>query len=245
MKAGECSSNDQPENLPASGNGSVVFFRRQPLRNIIRVLLVLLLIGGGLAVLDFLRFVDTIAALETPKGPKADAIVVLTGGSQRIDQAIELLKSEMGERLLISGVNPSTTVHQIRKMTQSSSTLFECCVDIGHDAIDTIGNANETARWISENGYHRVLVVTNNYHMPRSLLELRRIDPNTDFVAYPVINSDLKNKNWLRDPLVLRTMLPEYVKYSFAKFRYAVGLGAASGLRTDPGNKTSGPASGK
>lgn len=125
----------------------------------------------------FLYFAETVAALEAPSDPKADAIVVLTGGYQRIDRAIGLLKQGAGQRLLISGVNPATSGNQIRKLTQSSSALFECCVDMGYEAVDTIGNANETARWISDHQFRRVLVVTNNYHMPRSLLELKVIDP--------------------------------------------------------------------
>ena len=128
----------------------------------------------------------------------------------------------------------TTSSRQIREFTQASSTLFECCVDIGHDAIDTIGNANETARWISDHGYRRVLVVTNNYHMPRSLLELRRSDNRTEFLSYPVVNSDLKSRNWLSEPIVMKTMLWEYVKYSAAKLRDLAGADTSSGLRGEP-----------
>ena len=134
---------------------------------------------------------------------------------------------------MISGANPTTSGSQIRKFTQSSSSLFECCVDIGYDAMDTIGNANEAARWISDHGYRRVLVVTNNYHMPRSLLELRRSDRQTEFLSYPVINSDLRNGSWLGEPQVMKAMLSEYVKYSVAFVRDFVGARTATGLRRD------------
>lgn len=191
-------------------------------------------VAGVLVVAGFLRFAETVVEMKTPNpGTRADAIVVLTGGHQRIDQAVELLKQGVAQRLFISGVNPTTTSNEIRRLTNSSRALFACCVDIGHDAIDTIGNAYETARWISEKGYRRVLLVTNNYHMPRSLLELRRVDPRTDFIPYPVINDDLKAHNWLRNPEVVRRLITEYVKYSVASLRDMIGSEPDKGLRTD------------
>ncbi|MEW9613772.1 YdcF family protein [Shinella sp. S4-D37] len=207
--------------------------RRAPVRLAVRAVLALILLVAVAGTGGFLYFAETVAALEAPRDPKADAIVVLTGGYQRIDRAIGLLKRGAGQRLLISGVNPATSGNQIRKLTQSSSSLFECCVDMGYEAVDTIGNANETARWISDHRFRRVLVVTNNYHMPRSLLELKVIDPRTEFVAYPVVNSDLKRGNWLRQPGVLKAMLSEYLKYSLAHIRAFAGARSWSGLRGD------------
>jgi uncharacterized SAM-binding protein YcdF (DUF218 family) len=205
--------------------------RMRPARIVVRVLLAVILLALVAGIAGFLHFAETVAALEAPRDPKADAIVVLTGGYQRIDHAIDLLKKGAGERLLISGVNPTTSGNQIRKLTQTSSALFECCVDMGYQAVDTIGNANETARWISDHRFSRVLVVTNNYHMPRSLLELRLSDEETDFIAYPVINSDLKNGNWLSEPIVLKTILSEYLKYTLARVRALAGARSWSGLR--------------
>ncbi len=177
----------------------------------------------GLFVAGFLQFADKVASLQPPASPKADAIIVLTGGFQRIDQGVELLKAGAGKRLLISGVHPTTTRSQIRRNTQSSAALFTCCVDIGREAVDTIGNAVEASNWIADRGYRSILVVTNNYHMPRSLLELRRARPETEFIAYPVVNSDLKTSNWLRNPLFMKAILLEYAKYSVAFLRDVIG----------------------
>lgn len=205
----------------------------RPARIVVRVVLAFILLALVASVAGFLQFAETVAALDAPREPKADAIVVLTGGYQRIDRAIDLLKNGAGERLLISGVNPTTSGNQIRKLTQSSSALFECCVDMGYEAVDTIGNANETARWISDHQFRRVLVVTNNYHMPRSLLGLKASDTQTEFIAYPVVNSDLKNGNWLRQPGVVKAMLSEYLKYCLAHLRAFAGARSWSGLRGD------------
>ena len=206
--------------------------RRSRLRRMARWLILTGFLTVAAVFGGFLWFADSVASLKPPDGVKADAIVVLTGGYQRIDQAMGLLRDGAGKRLLISGAHPSTTPAQIRKMTQTPTDLFSCCVDIGYDALDTIGNANEISRWIHNNGFTVVLVVTNNYHMPRSLHELRRVDPGTKYIPYPVVNSDLTRKAWFTDPDVLRTMIGEYVKVVAANVRDWVGIARASGLRT-------------
>lgn len=190
-------------------------------------ILAIALIFGG-----FLRFADSVTTLKPPLDARADAIVVLTGGYQRIDQAVELLQKGAGKRLLISGVHPTTTPKQIRRMTQASPELFTCCVDVGYDALDTIGNAQEASNWIHQRGYKSVLVVTNNYHMPRSLAELAYVDAETQFIPYPVVNTDLKTSDWFTDPNAVRVMLAEYAKVLFAGARNLTGLGRHPGLRS-------------
>ncbi|WP_373465481.1 YdcF family protein [Agrobacterium larrymoorei] len=208
-----------------------LFSRRGPLRRFIRVAILIFVVTAGAVFGGFLWFADSVATMRPPEGARADAIIVLTGGYQRIDQAVGLLRDKVGKRLLISGVNPSTTRAQIRKMTQSSPDLFACCVDMGYKAIDTIGNANEAAGWIRDKGYTSIVVVTNNYHMHRSLHELRSASPNTEFIAYPVINSDLSRTNWFANPDVLRTMMYEYAKFVVAALRDLTGIGKGNGLR--------------
>ncbi len=208
-----------------------MFSRRGPLRRFIRIAILVFVVTAGAVFGGFLWFADSVATMRPPEGARADAIIVLTGGYQRIDQAVGLLRDKVGKRLLISGVNPSTTRAQIRRMTQSSPDLFACCVDMGYKAIDTIGNANEAAGWIRDKGYTSIIVVTNNYHMHRSLHELRSASPNTEFIAYPVINSDLSRTNWFANPDVLRTMISEYAKFVVAALRDLTGIGKGNGLR--------------
>jgi uncharacterized SAM-binding protein YcdF (DUF218 family) len=203
--------------------------RRGPIRRLFRLAGLAAVLTGALFFGGFLYFADVVTSLSAPPDVKADAIVVLTGGSQRLNQAIDLLSRGAGERLLISGVHPSTTRNQIRRLTESPDRIFSCCVDIGYEALDTVGNAAETVDWIRKHDYRRVLVVTNNYHMPRSLLELRRADPVTDFIAYPVVNSDLKARNWFADPQTLRVMLSEYLKI------IAAGVRGIGGFERWPG----------
>jgi uncharacterized SAM-binding protein YcdF (DUF218 family) len=192
-------------------------------RLFLRLFAYLLVTGMTVLAGGLLIFYQQVASMRPPENPKADAIVVLTGGYQRIDQAVELLARGAGERLLISGVNPATTGHHIRVLTRSTEDLFKCCVDIGHDATDTAGNATETARWIRGRRYKSIILVTNNYHMPRSLAELERTDHGTRFIPYPV-DTALAPADLVRNPLLIRTIASEYVKYLLVITRDWTGI---------------------
>jgi uncharacterized SAM-binding protein YcdF (DUF218 family) len=174
-------------------------------------------------VVGFGLFAGHISSLATPDTPeKADAIIVLTGGQARIDAAVALLKSGVGQRLLISGVNPLADRDDISAMTGGDKQLFACCVDIDHAALDTIGNAEESAKWVTSHAYSRVILVTNNYHMPRSLLEMRRLMGSAELVPYPVVNARHDGSNWLTQPDALRVLFTEYMKYLAALARGAL-----------------------
>ena len=229
----------QPEPAPAEAAKTDTFHRlRRVGHHGLRIVTVAAIVGVALIAMGFFRFTDTISELKATGIPgEVDAIVALTGGYQRIDQALALLEKGVGERLLISGVNPSTSGAALRRATGSKLATFDCCVDIGYEALDTIGNANETAGWIRQRDYDRILVVTNNYHMPRSLLELTQASPDVTFLAYPVTHTDLKTETWLSDPIALRTLFMEYAKYSLARLRYWSGAKPASGLRADAAGK--------
>ncbi len=200
---------------------------------LIWVLILIAILAIGLLAGSFVRFSRDVIQLQPPAGTlKADAIVVFTGGSLRIDQGVKLLDEGVAERLLISGVNPATTGRQLQRLTSAEPALFECCVDIGHDAIDTIGNANEAAQWIIRHGYESIIVVTSNYHMPRSLLQLRRVDRSSTFIPYPVISSSLQHLRWLQQPDALRMLFAEYIKYVAARFRLTRSNAPPNGLRS-------------
>ncbi len=177
-----------------------------------------LLFAGG-----FVFFSDHISHLATPDEPdNADAIIVLTGGHYRLDAAVELLRSGKGKRLLISGVNPAANAGDLQRATGAEQSLFDCCIDIDHAALDTVGNAAESAKWVSTNAYGSAILVTNNYHMPRSLLEMRRVNAALRIVPYPVVNTKLDGGEWIRQPEALRVLFTEYTKYLAALFRQFV-----------------------
>lgn len=206
--------------MPVVLASAVVLAKTGRLRLALRILgfsmlAVLALFAGG-----FGWFADKVSHMTTPLNPaKADAIIVLTGGQSRLDAAMELLATGKGERLLISGVHPSASRRQLQAAMGGDKQLFSCCVDIDRAALDTIGNAEESAKWVESHAYGSVILVTNNYHMPRSLLEMGRLLHGARLEPYPVVNTNLGNGGWLTKPEALRVLLTEYSKYVLALAR--------------------------
>lgn len=179
------------------------------------ILCLLVVFVGGFAL-----FATHVSRLATPDDPPAaDAIIVLTGGQARLDAAIGLLKLGKGERLLISGVHPSTSSGMLQAATGGDKALFSCCVDIDRAALDTVGNAEESVKWVRTHAYGRVILVTNNYHMPRSMLEMGRLLDREELDPYPVVNANLDNGGWMVRPDALRVLFTEYNKYLVALVR--------------------------
>jgi uncharacterized SAM-binding protein YcdF (DUF218 family) len=177
------------------------------------------LVALGL-VAGFGLFANYVSLLKQPADPNtADAIIVLTGGQSRLSVALDLLKSHKGKRLLISGVNPLAGRKALSEATGGDEDLFYCCVDIDHAALDTVGNAEQSAKWVRAHDYASVILVTNNYHMPRSLLEMHRLLRAARVQPYPVVNSRLDDGSWLTNPATLRVLVTEYAKYLVALAR--------------------------
>ena len=112
-------------------------------------------IGLGLAAVallgaGFLLFAGAATRPPQEPPPKADGIVALTGTQQRIAVAAELLSKGHAKRLLVTGINRKATSGEIRQLTGLRTALFDCCVDLGYEAQDTIGNAEETLAWVKQ-----------------------------------------------------------------------------------------------
>ncbi|WP_455481872.1 YdcF family protein [Bartonella sp. B35(2025)] len=141
---------------------------------------------------------------------KADAIIVLTGGENRVETGLNLLQQKLGSRLLISGVNTTTNISRFTHITHINPQLFTCCVDIGHKAINTKGNAEESAAWIKKHHYKTIYIVTHDYHMWRSLRELKYLMPDINFIAYPIKKSG--NESTIQQINQIRILAFEYIK---------------------------------
>lgn len=103
---------------------------------------------------------------------QTDAIVVVTGGPGRIDRGIEMLAQGRARRMLVSGVDPSVRASELAAQYPGTRRWFDCCIDLGQQAIDTRSNGQETADWVRERGYKSVRLVTADWHMPRARMEL-------------------------------------------------------------------------
>jgi uncharacterized SAM-binding protein YcdF (DUF218 family) len=171
-------------------------------------------------VAGFLIFAESIARDERTLDGRADGIVVLTGGAQRIGDAIDLLAGGYGRRLLITGVNERTSRDEIARLNPSQRHWIECCVDLDYRARNTIGNAIETRRWMRQHRFNTVAVVTSNYHMPRTLVELDHALMGKDRVLpHPVIADGFDADRWWRHPGTARLIGSEYLKFLVAWLR--------------------------
>ncbi len=185
----------------------------------------LMTLAACLAVtIGFFQFTARVQALAPPSPtPAADAIVVLTGGTQgRLDTGLALLRAGVGERLLISGVNPTLSDKDLHDALEISDALAACCVDLGREAQDTLGNASETAAWAQSHGFDRLLLVTDDYHMPRSYIELRLAMPEMTLVPYPVESRWSNPSGWAADPGAAGRMVMEYGKFLIVRLREKV-----------------------
>lgn len=169
----------------------------------------------------FLSFAGAVSRAAAPDpAPEADAIVALTGGSQqRLTTAVRLLEQGRAERLLISGVNREVRDQELYSLLAVEPRLAECCVDLGRGAEDTLGNASETAAWARRHGFTRIILVTDDFHMPRSAAELKIAMPEAEFIAYPVSTRWTQNNLWRRDLNAASRIGTEYLKYLMIRVR--------------------------
>lgn len=176
-------------------------------------------IGVTALLAGFLGFVACIDRDERPLAERPDGIVALTGGAQRIGDAIDLLASGHGRRLLITGVNERTSRDEITRLNPTQRHWIECCVDLDYRARNTIGNAIETRRWMRLHRFNTVAVVTSNYHMPRTLIELDHALMGRDKVVPHSVVADGVGSHWWQSPASTRLLASEYVKFLVAWLR--------------------------
>ncbi len=175
---------------------------------------IVLIWAGG-----FLWFTANLERQIADPNVETDAIVVLTGGSGRLDTGFTLLAEGRTKKLFVSGVDPATTREQIRRLARQAPDRFECCVVLGHAARDTVGNAAETSVWMQKQAFVSLRLVTGSYHMPRSLIEFRRAMPAVTLVPHPVFPEHVKIDRWWQWPGTTLLIAEEYSKYLFSLAR--------------------------
>jgi uncharacterized SAM-binding protein YcdF (DUF218 family) len=184
-------------------------------------ILVLVVVIWFVGLLGFAHRVDHSTPAAEP--PVSDGVVALTGASDaRITAAMALLESGKARRMLVSGVNPMSSRAQIRGVAKADRHIYDCCVDLGYQATDTVGNARETSHWVDAEGYHSLILVTSDFHMPRALLELQAASPDVSITPYAIRTTDLDAHHWWRTSDGLRRMTLEYCKYGVILIRTEV-----------------------
>ena len=181
-----------------------------------RLLALLLIVLCAAWLVGLFAFADMIPRTPDTSSEPTDAIVVLTGGSMRMEEGLALLSRQMGKKLFVSGVHRGVEVKQLIDVSLRSPKEIDCCIVLGYAADHTAGNARETADWMRQQGYRSLRLVTASYHMPRSLAEFRQEMPDIKLIPHPVFPEHVKLDQWWRWPGTALLIIGEYNKYLVA-----------------------------
>ena len=143
-----------------------------------------------------------------------DGIVVLTGGAKRLERGLDLLEQGKARRMLISGVERTVRPEELAARYGKKQELFECCIDLGREAVDTRSNAEETSRWLKKQKFKTVRLVTTDWHMPRAGFELARQAGDAVDIYPDAIQSKPR----------FITLFKEYNKYLLRRAAVIVGI---------------------
>ena len=193
--------------------------RRWLRRSLFLTVIALVLWSGGLV-----WFAAQLPRAAPAEKTGTDAIVVLTGGTGRLEAGLQLLAEQRAKRLFVSGVARGVDVAALLRIARRSPDDLACCIAVGYQADDTAGNARETAEWMRKQSFTSLYLVTANYHMPRSLVEFRRAMPETQIVAYPVFPPLFKSESWWRFPGTAELLASEFNKYLIARLPLGKGM---------------------
>jgi uncharacterized SAM-binding protein YcdF (DUF218 family) len=202
--------------------------RRTGFRKALRLVVVTAGVVVIVLSLGFLWFAAQLPKREVVLTRTADGIVVLTGGSSRVNDAFELMASKRGRRLLITGVYPATNPGEILRVMPEYERLFTCCVDLDRSAVNTLGNAIATRRWTREQGFRSLIIVTSAYHMPRALVELAHQLPEVTLVPFPVVTEKSRAEPWWSHISTAKLLVSEYLKYIVAVIRIKLDPSSAA-----------------
>ena len=144
---------------------------------------------------------------------RTDAIVVLTGGSERIATGLELLAEGRAATLFVSGVHRGVDVAELLRRGHFGHPELAGAIVLGYAAADTVGNAAETAAWVARRHLHSLRLVTAAYHMRRSLWEFHQAMPDVTIIPNPVFPDAVKSRDWWRWPGTAALLATEYSKY--------------------------------
>ena len=165
-----------------------------------------------------IRFADSIPKQIEEPTRRTDAIIVLTGGSGRLEEGLNLLELNMAEMLFVSGVYQGLEVKTLFRMFKRNPQGLEARIGIG-TATNTLGNAQETAYWFRRKGFKSMRLVTAAYHMPRSLIEFKHAIPSAQILAHPVFPVHVKVDEWWAWSGTAELIASEYNKFLLSKLR--------------------------
>lgn len=178
---------------------------------------IILLWFGGFAIFNY-----HIHNYNIDKTSKTDAIIALTGGSNRIKEAVELINNRLSNILFISGVKKGISFEEIAH-TQNLKINPTCSIIIEQASTNTVENAIQTSEWMKKNNIKTIRLVTSNYHIPRSYLEFKTNNPDLKIIINPVYSNKVSDK-WWKNGGSFMLIASEYTKFMFVYLKNLLSL---------------------
>lgn len=165
----------------------------------------ILRLGALLLLLYAIGFVSFAVTLGKPSrdGVVTDAVVVITGGSGRFEQGIDVLSQRKARRMLVAGADPLVTKQDLVQRLGGREQLLNCCVDLGSESVDTRSNAEEAFRWLKRHRFRSVRLITSDWHMRRARYEFRKVFAD----RYEIVADSVRTEP------SFTTLFAEYNKY--------------------------------
>ena len=144
---------------------------------------------------------------------KTSAIVVLTGGKDRISEGLELLSQNKSKELLISGVRRGASLKAIIRGSGYRGASDSRKIALDYKSTTTVENAQNVAKWVSQRNIKSIRLVTANYHMRRALIEFNHYLKDVNIIPHAVNPLAPVQKTWCKDYKIFCLYLNEYHKY--------------------------------
>ena len=193
-------------------------------RNIFFIALLILVITYFL--IELFHFKEKIIAAENYPNPKNTNIVILTGGTNRIKDGFDIInkfdeKSKYTIKILVSGTGKGFTKLSLQNMLSPDFDLklIKCCVELDAISQNTYSNAKQTLKWSTRNNIKEFILITSNYHMPRSILEFKNKMPNIRILTYPIKPRKHEINNWLNSFETFSLIFYEFCKFIISNIR--------------------------
>lgn len=170
-------------------------------------------------------FIDRLPAPPQSEPAPADGVVIYTGGGgARIAAGMKIFAGGAGQRLLISGVHPDTSLARLSEFWSGPNDRFDCCIDVGRDALTTEGNASELSVWAQTHRYDSIILVTSDYHMPRAVAVTKARMPGAAITPYAVASGYLDDTGRPASAKAAVRIAGEYTKYLLARIKALLPL---------------------
>ena len=144
--------------------------------------------------------------------------IVLTGGDNRVKKSLKIFFQieNKNKNLFISGVGQGFNKKTLKKLTKKNphyNKIIDCCIQIEGISRNTFSNAVESLKWVKSKKINSFVLLTNNYHMPRAMLEFKSIFNDIKITPYVFID---ENKIWWKTKI---NYISEYFKFKLTYLR--------------------------